>query len=263
MGDLSMKKVVSSPAEAVEDIADGASIAVGGFGMCGVPTVLIDALLATSVTDLTVVSNNCGTAAFGLGLLLAEHRIARVIGSYVGENEEFARQYLSGEIELELTPQGSLAERLRAGGCGIPAFFTLAGVGTMVADGGLPLRYGPDGEVLKASLPKEQRRFGDRSYVLEEAITTDFAFVRAAVADEVGNAQFHASARNFNPLCAMAAGCAIVEAERIVPAGALDPDLVHLPGIFVNRVVLVPPGTPKPIEKLTLASATSNGRARS
>src|SRR5665213_2558148 len=169
-----MNKIVASPVEAVSDIANGASIAVGGFGMCGVPTLLIDALIAGSASDLTVVSNNCGTDSFGLGLLLAQHRIARVIASYIGENDEFARQYLAGELELELTPQGSLAERMRAGGCGIPAFFTLAGVGTMVADGGLPLRYGTDGSVVKASMKKEQREFYDKTYVLEEAITTDF-----------------------------------------------------------------------------------------
>ena len=250
-----MNKVVASAHEAVEDIGHGCSIAVGGFGMCGVPTVLIDALIAGDAGDLTIVSNNCGTDTFGLGPLLAQHRISRVIASYVGENEEFARQYLAGEIELELTPQGSLAERLRAGGCGIPAFFVLAGVGTMVADGGLPLRHGPDGTVVKASVRKEQRSFEDKTYVLEEAITTDFSFVRAHLADEVGNAVFHASARNFNPLCAMAGRTVIVEAEQIVARGDLDPDRVHLPGIFVDRIVSVPPGTPKPIEKLTIATA--------
>ena len=253
-----MSKVYVSAEEAVADISSGSSIAVGGFGMCGVPTVLIDALLESPARDLTVVSNNCGTDAFGLGLLLRQHRISRVIASYVGENEEFARQYLAGEIELELTPQGSLAERLRAGGCGIPAFFTLAGVGTLVGDGGLPLRYGKDGEVLKASKPKEQRTFSDRSYILEESITTDIALVRALVVDEMGNAIFHASARNFNPLCAMAARLTIIEAEQIVHAGDLDPDQIHLPGIFVQRVVAIPQGTVKPIEKLTLSRPTSD-----
>jgi 3-oxoacid CoA-transferase subunit A len=247
-----MDKVVLSASEAVADIGDGASLCVGGFGMCGIPTVLITALVATSAKDLTVVTNNCGTETFGLSLLLGEHRIAKVVASYVGENEEFARQYLGGELEVELTPQGSLAERMRAGGCGIPAFFTLAGVGTMVADGGLPLRYGKDGSVESASVKKEQRNFGESTYVLEESITTDFALVRAYLADEVGNAVFHESARNFNPLCAMAGKITIVEAEHIVPAGELDPDHVHLPGIFVNRVVQVPSGTVKPIEKLTV-----------
>lgn len=256
-----MNKVHTSAKQAVADISNGSSIAVGGFGMCGVPTVLIDALLESGTSDLTVVSNNCGTDAFGLGLLLREHRISRVIASYVGENEEFARQYLAGEIELELTPQGSLAERLRAGGCGIPAFFTLAGVGTLVGDGGLPLRYGDNGEVLKASEAKEQRTFSKRTYILEESITTDVALVRALVADEMGNATFHASARNFNPLCAMSARLTIVEAEEIVRAGDLDPDLIHLPGIFVQRVVAVPEGTAKPIEKLTLSRFTSDARS--
>jgi len=255
-----MSKVYVSAKEAVAGISSGSSIAVGGFGMCGVPTVLIDALLESRASDLTVVSNNCGTDAFGLGLLLRQHRISRVIASYVGENEEFARQYLAGEIELELTPQGSLAERLRAGGCGIPAFFTLAGVGTLVGDGGLPLRYGKDGKVLKASKAKEQRTFSDRSYILEESITTDIALVRALVVDEMGNAIFHASARNFNPLCAMAARLTIIEAEKIVRAGDLDPDQIHLPGIFVQRVVAVPQGTVKPIEKLTLSRPTSDAR---
>lgn len=253
-----MNKVWDSAQESVADIADGSSVAVGGFGMCGVPTVLIDALLQSGTSDLMVVSNNCGTDAYGLGLLLRQHRISRVIASYVGENEEFARQYLAGEIELELTPQGSLAERLRAGGCGIPAFFTRAGVGTLVGDGGLPLRYGRDGEVLKTSAPKEQRAFAGRSYILEESITTDAALVRALVADEMGNAIFHASARNFNPLCAMSARMTIVEAEQIVHTGDLDPDQIHLPGIFVQRVVAVPEGTPKPIEKLTLVRRTSD-----
>ncbi|HUY06330.1 MAG TPA: CoA transferase subunit A [Acidimicrobiales bacterium] len=256
-----MNKVISSAKNAVADIANGSSIAVGGFGMCGVPTVLIDALTESGVDDLTVVSNNCGTDAFGLGILLREHRISRVVASYVGENEEFARQYLTGEIELELTPQGSLAERLRAGGCGIPAFFTLAGVGTLVGDGGLPLRYSADGNVLKASMAKEQRTFSERTYLLEKSITTDFAFVRARVADEMGNAIFHASARNFNPLCAMAARTTIVEAEQIVPPGELDPDLIHLPGIFVQRVVAVPEGTEKPIEKLTLTRSAKDIRS--
>ena len=252
-----MNKVMATPEEAVFDIGDGASIAVGGFGMCGIPTVLIGALMASTASQLTVVSNNCGTDTFGLGPLLLQHRIARVIASYVGENEEFARQYLAGELEVELTPQGSLAERMRAGGCGIPAFFTLAGVGTMVADGGMPLRYGKDGSVEKASIAKEQRSFGDKDYVLEHAITTDFALVRAFIADDVGNAIFHESARNFNPLCAMAGAITIVEAETIVPAGTLDADRVHLPGVFVNRVVAVPAGTEKPIEKLTLTSSST------
>lgn len=252
-----MNKVVASAAEAVADIASGSSIAVGGFGICGVPFGLIDALRETAVADLHVVSNNCGLDGQGLGVLLAEGRITRVTASYVGENAEFARQYFSGELEVELTPQGSLAERMRAGGVGVPAFYTASGVGSQVADGGLPLRYHPDGTVAVASQPKETREFNHRTYVLEESIVTDYALVHAIVADTVGNLVFHESARNFNPLCAMAGRVTIVEAEEIVEAGALDPDAVHLPGIFVQRVVLVPHGSEKPIERRTVRSSTT------
>lgn len=248
-----MDKVVASAAEAVADITSGSSLAVGGFGLCGVPELLIDALLATGVGELETVSNNCGVDRAGLGKLLHAGRIRRTIGSYVGENKEFARQYLSGELELELTPQGSLAERLRAGGAGIPAFYTPAGVGTWVADGGLPWRYGPDGSVAIASPPKEVRVFGGRAYVLEEAIVCDFALVRAQVGDRHGNLVFHESARNFNPLCASAGRITIAEVERLVDPGDLDPDRIHTPGIFVQRVVEV--GTvEKTIEKRTLRS---------
>lgn len=199
-----MDKVLDSAAEAVGDIPDGAVLAVGGFGLCGIPSTLIGALAATRATGLHVVSNNCGVDDWGLGLLLRAGRIARMTSSYVGENKEFARQYLSGELEVELTPQGTLAERLRAGGAGIPAFFTPAGVGTQVEEGGLPWRYGADGSVALASPPKEVREFGGRRYLLEEAVTADFALVRAEVADRHGNCVFHAAARNFNPLCATA-----------------------------------------------------------
>jgi len=247
-----MDKVVASAAQAIADLSSGSLIAVGGFGVCGVPTVLIDAILDTDVTDLRVVSNNCGADGWGLGVLLSAHRISRVTASYLGENAEFARQYLSGEVEVELTPQGSLAERLRAAGCGIPAFYTATGVGTMVAEGGLPWRYGPDASVLVSSPRKETRDFAGITYVLEEAIFCDFALVHAAVADRHGNLVFHESARNFNPLCAMAGRITIVEAEEIVEPGDLDPDSVHLPGAFVQRVVQVPRGTEKPIEKRTV-----------
>jgi 3-oxoacid CoA-transferase subunit A len=232
-------KTVASAAEAVADIPDGASIAVGGFGLCGIPHVLIAALHEQGATDLETVSNNCGVDGAGLGVLLAAHRIRRTIGSYVGENKEFARQYLSGELELELTPQGTLAERLRAGGSGIPAFYTLAGVGTMVADGGLPWHYHPDGTVAVPSPPKETRIFGEREYVLEHAITTDFALVRAARGDRHGNLIFEKSARNFNPLCAMAGRITIAEVEELVEPGVLDPNDVQTPGVFVQRVVEV------------------------
>ncbi|GAB2870392.1 CoA transferase subunit A [Actinoallomurus bryophytorum] len=247
-----MDKVVASAAEAVADIGDGASVAVGGFGLCGVPFTLIDALYASGSGELSIVSNNCGTIGLGLGRLLDAGRIARARGSYVGENKELARRYLSGEIELELMPQGTLSEKLRAGGCGIPAFYTPAGVGTLVAEGGLPWRYGPDGDVAVASPAKEVREFAGEEYVLEESITTDFALVRAVRGDRHGNLVFDKSARNFNPLCAMAARVAVAEVEELVDA--IDPDEVHLPGIFVQRVVALTreQAADKPIEKRTV-----------
>jgi 3-oxoacid CoA-transferase subunit A len=248
-----MDKVVASAAEAVADMANGASIAVGGFGLCGVPFALIDAVYERGVSELSIVSNNCGTIGMGLGRLLDAGRIVRARGSYVGENKELARRYLGGEIELELMPQGTLAEKMRAGGCGIPAFYTPAGVGTLVAEGGLPWRYAPDGGVAVASPPKEVREFGGREYVLEESITTDFALVRAAKGDRYGNLVFEKAARNFNPLCAMAARTAIAEVEELVPE--IDPDAVHLPGMFVQRIVALTPeqAAHKPIEKRTVA----------
>src|SRR6478672_11854434 len=186
-----MDKVISSAAEAVADIPDGATLAVGGFGLCGIPSVLIQALLDAGTTDLEAVSNNCGVDDWGLGLLLAQRRIRRMVASYVGENKEFARQYLSGELEVELTPQGTLAERMRAGGTGIPAFYTATGVGTQVADGGLPWRYDADGNVVVASPPKEVRTFatadGDKDFVHEAAIVADFGLVRAWKGDRHGN----------------------------------------------------------------------------
>jgi 3-oxoacid CoA-transferase subunit A len=255
-----MDKVVGSAAEAVADIADGATLAVGGFGLCGIPSVLIDALLAQGSSGLRVVSNNCGVDDWGLGLLLGAKRIARMTSSYVGENKEFERQYLSGELEVELTPQGTLAERLRAGGCGIPAFFTAAGVGTQVADGGLPWRYASDGSIALASPAKETREYHGRTYVLEDAITTDFALVRAAKADRHGNLVFDKSSRNFNPLCAMAGRITIVEAEEIVEPGALNPDEIHVPGVFVQRIIALTPDqvATKRIERRTVRPADSS-----
>jgi 3-oxoacid CoA-transferase subunit A len=256
-----MDKVVRSAAEAVADISTGASLAVGGFGLCGIPSVLIDALLAAGPSDLRVVSNNCGVDDWGLGLLLGAKRIARMTSSYVGENKEFERQYLSGELEVELTPQGTLAERLRAGGCGIPAFFTAAGVGTQVADGGLPWRYGSDGSIVVASPAKETREYDGRTYVLEDAITTDFALVRAAKADRHGNLVFDMSARNFNPLCAMAGRITIAEVEELVEPGELDPDTIHLPGVFVQRLVVLDADqvADKRIERRTVRPAQNQG----
>ncbi len=243
--------MVPSAREALADVRDGASFAVGGFGLSGIPSVLIQALYDSGVTGISVVSNNCGTDGGGLGLLLAAGRIARVTASYIGENREFARQYLAGEVEVELTPQGSLAERLRAGGCGIPAFYTPAGVGTPIATGGLPLRHAPDGSVAVASPPKEVREFDGRPYVLERGIRTDFALVRAAKGDRHGNLVFSKAARNFNPLAAMAGRITIAEVEELTD---LDPDEVHLPGVFVQRVVVLTPeqAAAKGIEKRTV-----------
>lgn len=234
---MSLDKVVAHAADAVADIPEGASLGVGGFGLCGIPSVLIHALLDKGVGGLRVVSNNCGVDDWGLGLLLREGLISRMTSSYVGENKEFARQYLSGELEVELVPQGTLAERLRAGGCGIPAFYTPAGVGTQIAEGGMAWRHHADGSVAVASPPKEARTFSGREYLLEEGITTDFALVRAAVGDRHGNLVFHSSAQNFNPLAAMAGRITIAEVEELVEPGELDPDRVHLPGVFVQRVV--------------------------
>ncbi|HUA08622.1 MAG TPA: CoA transferase subunit A [Candidatus Acidoferrales bacterium] len=227
-----MEKVFPTCALAVQDIPSGATLAVGGFGLNGIPHNLIQALLDQGATDLVTVSNNCGVDGWGLGVLLDAKRIRRTTGSYVGENKEFERQFLSGELEVELVPQGTLAERLRAGGCGIPAFYTPAGVGTLVAEG------------------KETREFNGREYVLEHGIVCDFALVRASVADTAGNAIFHKATRNFNPLCAMAGKITILETEELVEPGAIDPENVHLPGIFVQRIVKVGPQG-KRIERVT------------
>lgn len=252
-----MDKTFSSAAVAVADIPSGSMIAVGGFGLVGVPIVLIRALLAQGTDHLEVVSNNCGIDGWGLGEILSAGRIDRVIASYIGENKEFARQYLGGELEVELTPQGTLAERLRAGGVGIPGFFTATGVGTMVAEGGLPWRYAADGSVAVRSPAKETRILGslgeEREYVFEEAIRADFALVRAAKGDRHGNLVFEKSARNFNPLAAMAGRITIAEVDHIVEPGEIDPDQVHLAGIYVDRIVQLSheQATELPIEKTT------------
>ncbi|GHH40369.1 CoA transferase subunit A [Lentzea cavernae] len=250
---MSLDKVVGGPAEAVAGIRSGASVAVGGFGLAGIPWFLIEALLEQGADDLTIVSNNCGVDGAGLGLLLEHRRISRVVASYVGENKEFARQYLAGELTVELTPQGTLAERLRAGGSGVGAFYTPTGVGTLVSEGGLPWRYNADGSVALSSPPKEVRTFHGKEMVLEEAIVTDVALIRAAVADRAGNCVFHAAARNFNPAAAMAGRFTVVEAERVVETGEIDPDHVHLPGVFVQNVVALTPeqASRKNIEKRT------------
>jgi len=253
-----MDKVVSSAAEAVADIPDGATLSVGGFGLCGIPSVLIDALLQAGTTDLQAVSNNCGVDDWGLGRLLQAKRLRRMISSYVGENKEFARQYLHGELEVELTPQGTLAERMRAGGSGIPAFFTATGVGTQVADGGLPWKYDADGNVVVSSPAKETKTFetaeGEKEFVLEHAIVADFGLVRAWKGDRHGNLVFRDSARNFNPLAAMCGRVTIAEVEELVEPGELDPNAVHTPGVFVQRVVALTPeqAADKRIEKRTV-----------
>jgi 3-oxoacid CoA-transferase subunit A len=251
-------KVVGSAAEAVADIPDGVTLAVGGFGLCGIPSVLIGALLEAGTSDLECVSNNCGVDDWGLGRLLGEKRLRRMIASYVGENKEFARQYLSGELEVELTPQGTLAERMRAGGSGIAAFFTATGGGTQVAEGGLPWRYDAQGEVVVSSPPKETREFAvngeSREYVLEEAIIADFGLVRAWKGDRHGNLVYRESARNFNPLAAMCGQVTIAEVEHLVEPGEIKPEDVHTPGVFVQRVVALSPeqAEEKRIEKRTV-----------
>ncbi len=253
-----MDKVVASAAEAMADLTDGASLAVGGFGLCGIPSVLIKAVLDQGATDLEVVSNNCGVDGWGLGLLLEAGRLRRIVASYVGENKEFARQYLQGELEVELTPQGTLAERLRAGGTGIPAFYTATGVGTQIADGGLPWRYGSDGGVLASSPAKETRTFetsdGAKPFVLEQAIVCDFGLVRAWKGDRHGNLVYRASAQNFNPLAAMSGRITVAEVEELVAPGVLDPNAVHTPGVFVHRVVALSPEqvADKRIERVTV-----------
>ncbi|MFW2101723.1 CoA transferase subunit A [Acinetobacter johnsonii] len=229
-----MNKVVANAAEALADVvANNQTVAVGGFGLCGIPEALIDALKNTGVTGLTCISNNAGVDGFGLGKLLETKQIKKMIASYVGENKEFERQYLNGELEVELTPQGTLAEKLRSGGAGIPAFFTQTGVGTLIAEG------------------KEVRDFHGRPHILEMSLTADIALVKAYKADKAGNLVFRKTARNFNPDCAMAGKFTIAEVEQVVEIGEIDPDDIHLPGIYINRVVLN--ATPeKQIEQLTI-----------
>ncbi len=251
-----MNKVKASAREACQDIPEGATVLAGGFGLCGIPEQCIAALREIGTKGLTVVSNNCGVDDFGLGILLKNKQIVKMISSYVGENKEFERQYLSGELEVELCPQGTLAERLRAGGAGIPAFFTPTGAGTAVSDGGLPLRYAPGGgAVAKYSDKKETREFGGRLYVLEPAITGDFAIVKAWKADRFGNLVYRHTAMNFNPLCATAGKVTIAEVEELVEVGSLEPSQIHTPGIFVHRVV-VGAKYEKRIERRTVRKAS-------
>lgn len=229
-----MNKVVTNAQEALADIvADHQTLAVGGFGLCGIPEALIEALKNTGVTGLTCISNNAGVDDFGLGKLLQTKQIKKMISSYVGENKEFERQYLNGELEVELTPQGTLAEKLRAGGAGIPAFYTQTGVGTLVAEG------------------KEVREFDGKEFILEKSLTADVALVKAYKADKAGNLVFRKTARNFNPECAMAGKITVAEVEQVVEIGELDPDDIHLPGIYVNRII-VNASPEKRIEQMTL-----------
>jgi 3-oxoacid CoA-transferase subunit A len=253
-----MDKVVAGAAAAVADIPDGATLSVGGFGICGIPSVLIQAVLAAGTKDLEVVSNNCGVDEWGLGILLGGKRLRRMVASYVGENKEFARQYLAGELEVELTPQGTLAERMRAGGSGIAAFFTRTGVGTQVADGGMPWKYDDQGGIAVASPPKPVQVFDGLEYVLERAIVADFGLVRAWKGDRHGNLVYRDAARNFNPLAAMCGRVTIAEVEHLVEPGEINPNEVHTPGVFVQRVVALTTeqAADKRIEKRTVKGGT-------
>jgi 3-oxoacid CoA-transferase A subunit len=213
-----MNKIVSGPDEAVKDLFDGAILTMGGFGLCGIPENTIAAIVRKGTKNLTCASNNAGVDGFGIGLMLEKKQVKKMISSYVGENKLFEQLVLSKELELEMTPQGTLAERLRAGGSGIPAFFTPTGVGTLVAEG------------------KEVREFDGRKYVMEKAIVGDFGIVKAWKGDAMGNLVFRKTSRNFNPLCAMAGKITIAEVEELVPVGSLDPDQIHLPGVYVHRI---------------------------
>ena len=227
-----INKVVASADEAIQDVPDGATLVVGGFGLCGIPENLIAALVRRGVKDLTVVSNNCGVDDWGLGLLLRPRQIRKMVSSYVGENAEFERQFLSGELQVELVPQGTLAERMRAGGAGIPGFYTPAGVGTLAAEG------------------KEIKSFDGRDYVLERGIVGDFSMVAAWKGDRLGNLVYRKAARNFNPMAATAGRISIAEVEELVEVGALDPESVHTPGVFVQRLIVAP--RQKRIERRTV-----------
>lgn len=226
-----MKKIFNDALEAIQDVKDGATIMIGGFGLCGIPENLILALQQKAVKNLTIISNNCGTDDWGLGLLLKEKQIKKIIASYVGENKEFERQVLAGEIEVELLPQGTLAEKIRAGGAGIPAFYTPAGVGTIIAEG------------------KETRMFNGKEYLLEEALSADYAFIRAYKADSYGNLVFNKTAQNFNSIMAAAGKVTIVETEELVEVGQLHPNKIHTPGIYVQGILQA--SQQKRIERLT------------
>lgn len=255
-------QIISSPIEAVKDIPDNAKLLVGGFGLCGIPENLIAGLLETRVKGLTVVSNNAGVDDFGLGLLLRQKQVKRMVSSYVGENKEFERQYLSGELEVELTPQGTLAERVRAGGAGIPAFFTPTGYGTLIHKGGAPIKYNADGSIAIASKGREHREFNNHHYIMEEAITGDFALIKAWKADKQGNLIFRKSARNFNAPMARAAKITIAEVEEIVDVGSFNPEDIHVPSVYVDKVILGK-DYQKRIERLTLTLDDNSSKPKS
>jgi len=248
---VARNKVFASAEQAIADIPEGATLMVGGFGLCGIPENLIAALRARGTKGLTVISNNCGVDDFGLGILLGNRQIRKMVSTYVGENAAFEQQFLKGELEVELVPQGTFAERIRAGGAGIPAFFTPTGAGTQVSEGGLPQLYAPDGSVRKASPKKETREFDGRVFVMETALKADFALIKAWRGDKLGNLVFRKTARNFSPMMATAAKVTIAEVEELVQPGMLDADSVHTPCIYVDRI-FVGPKYEKRIEQRTV-----------
>lgn len=252
-----MDKVLKSAIEAVSDIPDGATILVGGFGLCGIPENLIRALRELGTKDLTLISNNCGTDHEGSGVLLSNGQVKKMVSSYVGENKIFENAFLQGDLEVELVPQGTLAERIRAGGAGIPAFYTPTGYGTAISEGGVPMLYNKDGSVKKASEKKETREFDGRGYVLEPAIRAKYAFVTAWRGDIYGNLQYRKTARNFNPMIATAADITIAEVENLVQPGEIEPDCVHTPGVYVNRIIKGEEYR-KPIEQRTVRKRGEN-----
>ncbi|RZL76306.1 MAG: CoA transferase subunit A [Rhodococcus sp. (in: high G+C Gram-positive bacteria)] len=255
-----MNKVLDTPETAVAAVTDGHTIAVGGFGLCGMPAALLEALLDSGATDLHIITNNCGPANSAVTALLRARRVAQVTASYIGDNPVFLAQYLQGSLRVNLVPQGTLAEKLRAGGAGIPAFYTPTGVGTAVANGGIPVRYTREGEVAEYSAARQVDTVDGRPCLLEHSLTADIALIRAEIADTVGNLRFHASARNFNPLCAMAARVAVAEVVHIVDAGLIAADDIHLPEVFVSGVVELKGEMHKPIERLRTVSPP-NSRA--
>jgi len=256
-------QIIENAVDAVKDIPDNAKLLVGGFGLCGIPENLIGGLLETKVKGLTCVSNNAGVDDFGLGLLLKEKQVKRMISSYVGENKEFERQYLSGELEVELTPQGTLAERIRAGGAGVPAFFTPTGYGTLIHQGGAPIKYNSDGTIGISSQPREHRVFNGINYIMEEAITGDVALIKAWKADRLGNLIFRKSARNFNAPMARAAKLCIAEVEEIVDVGTFSPEEIHIPSVYVHKILLGGQNYEKRIERLTLTKEESADKPKS